>query len=137
MCAVYLLILPKSIPGVSINPEVTCRLLGDTPAILDEVKAVPSNKDCEGTPPDLAPSEPSRWLVRKRDGEGLLDEDFKFDGTANPRPCLNKRMAVIMMRVIIAMLAWESELQRCPPGLSSYAGVEAVARVPRQCYLSL
>ncbi|KAK7985576.1 cytochrome P450 [Apiospora saccharicola] len=109
--------------------------------------------------PDPALFEPRRWLVRKEkdgkggvegeggeeEGDGLLAEHVDFDGTAEPRlgyglgprACWGRRVAMTEMRVIVPMLVWTFELQKCPPSLSTYAAHEAIARMPDQCYLRL
>ncbi|KAK7999678.1 hypothetical protein PG990_012278 [Apiospora arundinis] len=97
------------------------------------------------TRPDLALFEPKRWLARKRDGDGLMADDIELDTAAEPRlgfgmgprACWGKRMALIEMRVIVAMLVWEFEFLKCVPSLSSYAADETLARVPKQCYMRI
>ncbi|EGO58518.1 hypothetical protein NEUTE1DRAFT_39987 [Neurospora tetrasperma FGSC 2508] len=94
---------------------------------------------------DLAAFVPERWLVRKREGNGLLTDDVDFDGAAGPqlvfglgpRTCWGRRLAYMEMRIVIAMLVWNFELLKTPPALSSYAGLEGIARVPQQCYVRL
>jgi cytochrome P450 len=94
---------------------------------------------------DLAIFDPERWLVRKNDGDGLLGTDVEFNGAAGPqlvfglgpRACWGRRLALMEMRTIIAMLVWNFELLETPPAISSSAGLEGIARVPRQCYIRL
>ena len=94
---------------------------------------------------DLALFDPERWLVRKREGEGLLEADVDFDGAAGPqlvfglgpRACWGRRLAYMEMKTIIAMLVWEFRLLETPEALSGYAGLEGIARVPQVCYLRL
>ncbi|KAK2038885.1 cytochrome P450 [Colletotrichum somersetense] len=94
---------------------------------------------------DPALFDPERWLVRKKDGEGLLAEDVEFDGAAGPqlvfglgpRSCWGRRLAYMEMRIILAIIVWNFRLLPVPPELSSYAGLEGIARVPQQCYVRL
>jgi cytochrome P450 len=94
---------------------------------------------------DLTVFDPERWLVRKSHGAGLLESDVEFDGAAGPqlvfglgpRACWGRRLALMEMKTIIAMLVWNFELLETPPALSSHAGLEGIARVPKQCYLRL
>jgi cytochrome P450 len=94
---------------------------------------------------DLTVFDPERWLVRKNNSEGLSDNDVEFDGAAGPqlvfglgpRACWGRRLAHMEMRTIIAMLVWNFELLETPPAISSYAGLEGIARVPQQCYIRL
>ena len=94
---------------------------------------------------DLTLFDPERWLVRKDDGGGLLEDDVDFDGAAGPqlvfglgpRACWGRRLAYMEMKIIIAMLVWNFRLLETPPELSSHVGFEGIARVPQQCYLRL
>ncbi|KXX82889.1 putative cytochrome P450 12c1, mitochondrial [Madurella mycetomatis] len=94
---------------------------------------------------DLTLFEPERWLVRKREGDGVLADDVDFDGAAGPqlvfglgpRSCWGRRLSLMEIRVIIAMLVWNFQLIRSPPELSGYAGLEGIARVPQKCYLRI
>lgn len=94
---------------------------------------------------DLTVFNPERWLVHKNDGEGLSETDVEFDGAAGPqlvfglgpRACWGRRLAHMEMRTIIAMLVWNFELLETPAAISSYAGLEGIARVPQQCYVRL
>jgi cytochrome P450 len=94
---------------------------------------------------DLSLFDPTRWLVRKNDGEGVLADDVDFDGAAGPqlvfglgpRSCWGRRLAHMEMKTIIAMLVWNFQLLKSPPELSGYAGLEGIARVPQQCYLRI
>ena len=94
---------------------------------------------------DLTLFDPERWLVRKNNGDGLLENDVDFDGAAGPqlvfglgpRACWGRRLAYMEMKIIIAMLVWNFRLLENPPALSSHAGLEGIARVPQQCYLRL
>ncbi|XP_044721526.1 cytochrome p450 domain-containing protein [Hirsutella rhossiliensis] len=94
---------------------------------------------------DLTRFDPDRWLVRKNDGEGLLADDVDFDGGAGPqlvfgagpRTCWGRRLAYMEMRTAMAMLVWNFRLEKTPPALSAYAGLEGIARVPQQCYVRL
>ncbi|GAB1311025.1 Cytochrome p450 monooxygenase [Madurella fahalii] len=94
---------------------------------------------------DLTLFEPERWLVRKREGDGVLADDVDFDGAAGPqlvfglgpRSCWGRRLSLMEIRVIIAMLVWNFRLLKSPPELSGYSGLEGIARVPQQCYLRI
>ncbi|VBB84782.1 Putative cytochrome P450 E-class, group IV [Podospora comata] len=94
---------------------------------------------------DLARFDPERWLVRKTDGTGVTADDVDFDGAAGPqlvfglgpRTCWGRRLAHMEMKVIMAMLVWTFQLERTPPELSGYGGLEGIARVPKKCYVRL
>ncbi|EFX02943.1 cytochrome p450 monooxygenase [Grosmannia clavigera kw1407] len=92
---------------------------------------------------NLAVFEPERWLIRKKAGTGVSPDEVDFNGAAGPqlvfglgqRSCWGRRLANMEMRIITAMLVWKFELQKAPESLSTYAGIEGIARVPQQCYL--
>ncbi|KAI2615593.1 cytochrome P450 [Hypoxylon sp. NC1633] len=94
---------------------------------------------------DLSIFNPERWLVRKTEGDGVLAGDVDFDGAAGPqlvfglgpRSCWGRRLAHMEMRTILAMLIWNFELLKSPAALSGYAGLEGIARVPQQCFLTI
>lgn len=95
---------------------------------------------------DLAAFNPERWLTRKdSNSAGLTADHVDFDGAAGPqlvfglgpRACWGRRLAYMEMRVVIAMLVWKFRLCKAPAALSSYAGLEGIARVPKQCYVRL
>jgi cytochrome P450 len=94
---------------------------------------------------ELTVFDPERWLVRKNNGGSLSENDLEFDGAAGPqlvfglgpRACWGRRLAYMEMRTIIAMLVWNFELLKTPPEISTYAGLEGIARVPQQCYIRL
>ncbi|KAK3291713.1 cytochrome P450 [Chaetomium fimeti] len=94
---------------------------------------------------DLSLFEPERWLVRRNKGEGVLAEDVDFDAGAGPqlvfglgpRGCWGRRLAHMEMRTIMAMLVWNFQFSKCPPPISSHAGLEGIARVPQQCYVRI
>ncbi|KAF2799147.1 cytochrome P450 [Melanomma pulvis-pyrius CBS 109.77] len=92
---------------------------------------------------DLTVFDPERWLIYKSDGDG--DENVEFDGAAGPqlvfglgpRGCWGRKLAHMEMRTILALLIWNYELLETPQALSSYAGLEGIARVPQKCYVKL
>ncbi|XXG99913.1 hypothetical protein Hte_006254 [Hypoxylon texense] len=94
---------------------------------------------------DLSVFDPERWLVRKTEGDGVLAADVDFNGAAGPqlvfglgpRSCWGRRLAHLEMRTILAMLIWNFELLQSPPALSGYSGLEGIARVPQQCFLTI
>lgn len=94
---------------------------------------------------ELSRFDPERWLVRRGDADGAPTDDVVFDGAAGPqlafglgpRSCWGKRLAGLEMRTILAMLVWNFRFLRSPPAFSGYAGLEGIARVPKQCYVTI
>lgn len=95
---------------------------------------------------ELSRFDPERWLVRRGGADGApAGDDVVFDGAAGPqlafglgpRSCWGKRLARLEMRTMMAMLVWNFRFLRSPPALSGYAGLEGIARVPKQCYVTI
>ncbi|KAI0103940.1 cytochrome P450 [Nemania sp. FL0031] len=88
---------------------------------------------------DLTVFRPERWL--SVDGQG----NAEFDGAAGPqlvfglgpRACWGRRLAVLEMRTVVAMLVWTFEMLEIPESLSSYRAEEGIARAPHVCYVRL
>jgi len=53
-----------------------------------------------------------------------------------PRGCYGRRLAYLELRLILMLVVWNFELQKCPVGLSSYASVDKLTHAPQQCYVN-
>ncbi|KAI1404034.1 cytochrome P450 [Hypoxylon fuscum] len=88
---------------------------------------------------DLTVFRPERWLVTNADGV------VEFDGAAGPqlvfglgpRACWGRRLAVMELRTIIAMLVWNFDMLETPKSLSGYSAYEGIARAPHECYVRM
>lgn len=87
----------------------------------------------------MADFNPERWLVYdKAAGERV------FDATAGPlltfglgeRGCYGRKMAYVEMKLLITLIVWNFQLQKCPKELSSYAAIDKMTHVPQQCYIN-
>lgn len=93
---------------------------------------------------ELSRFDPERWLVRRSDADGAPSH-VVFDGAAGPqlafglgpRSCWGKRLARLEMRTMMAMLVWNFRFLKSAPALSGYGGLEGIARVPKQCYVTI
>ncbi|KAK1722412.1 cytochrome P450 [Colletotrichum acutatum] len=79
---------------------------------------------------------PDRWLVRDEKGN---DEYNASAGPTLPfglrlRGCFNRKLAYLEMKLLITLLIWSFEFQKCPENLSSYGGITTLTRKPVQCY---
>jgi cytochrome P450 len=54
-----------------------------------------------------------------------------------PRGCYGRRLAYMELRLVIVLLVWTFELEKCPEELSSYAGWDKLTHVAQQCYVRL
>jgi cytochrome P450 len=124
-------------------------LVGNGPSIfspafpIDDSLRSPSAlgaKDRIGSwnPDDMAAFKPERWLVEEN---GMK----VFNGAAGPlltfglgpRGCFGRRMAYLELKLVLMLIIWNFELQKCPEELSSYAAVDKLTHQPQQCYVRL
>lgn len=88
---------------------------------------------------DLTAFRPERWLSVDSQGNA------EFDGAAGPqlvfglgpRACWGRRLAVLEMRIVVAMLIWTFEMLEIPESLSSFSAEEGIARAPHACFVRL
>jgi hypothetical protein len=73
---------------------------------------------------DIAAFKPERWLVEEN-GKKI------FNAAAGPL------LTFGLGRLILMLVVWNFELQKCPVGLSSYASVDKLTHAPQQCYVNL
>ncbi|KAG7044339.1 cytochrome P450 [Colletotrichum scovillei] len=83
--------------------------------------------------------EPDRWLVRDEKGN---DEYNASAGPTLPfglglRGCFGRKLAYMEMKLLITLLIWSFEFQKCPENLSSYESITSLTRKPVQCYVRL
>ena len=94
-------------------------------------------------PTDITAFNPWRWL-KVSGGEREFEKMF-FDNKAGPsfpfglgvRSCFGKRLAYLELRLLLALLIWNFELQTCSPNLSAYDVNEGFTRRPIHCYAKL
>jgi cytochrome P450 len=83
--------------------------------------------------------DPERWLVVDETGEK------NFDATAGPllgfglgpRGCYGRRLAYLELRLLLVMILWNFELQKCPEKLSGYDRVDKLTSKPKQTFVKL
>ena len=82
---------------------------------------------------------PERWLKLDESGNEVYDSQAgPFNAFSNgPRGCFGRRLAYLELRVVIALLVWNFELNKCPEALSSYGAGEKITSLPTHCYVSL
>lgn len=80
--------------------------------------------------------DPNRWLTGGPGHE-------MFDPNAGPslpfstglRGCFGKRLALLELRIAIALLVRHLHFDPVPDALNSYNAYEIITRIPRQCYI--
>jgi cytochrome P450 len=89
-------------------------------------------------PRDMGQFKPERWLVKEGDKE-------VFDASAGPlltfglgpRGCYGRRMAYLELKLVLVLIIWNFELQKCPPELNNYSAEDKVVHAPQQSYVRL
>lgn len=87
---------------------------------------------------DFRPSEnlsafrPSRWIV-----EGTFDPDAvpMLPFSAGPRGCFGKKIALLEMKIILAVLIMRYEFPRLGKALSGYGALDGLTRRPTSSYV--
>lgn len=84
--------------------------------------------------------EPERWLKTDEKGTEYFEpksgpNHLAFGG--GRRGCFGRKLAYLQLRIIVVLLVWNLELQKCPSGLSSYSAFENFTRQPKQCFVKL
>ncbi|KAL1839667.1 hypothetical protein VTJ49DRAFT_1277 [Mycothermus thermophilus] len=90
-------------------------------------------------PRDMHEFKPERWLVKAESG------DVAFDSTAGPsmpfslgtRACYGRRLGVLEVRMMVALLVWNFEFLKCPEELSDYAAIDGNTHKPQRAFVRL
>jgi len=90
-------------------------------------------------PADMHQFRPERWLSKDEEGNDV------FNPKAGPhltfgygrRACFGKKLAYLQLRIVVVMLIWNFELQKCPPKLSTYDAVQKATKLANKCYVRL
>ena len=112
---------------------------------IEESRRSPSsqaNKDKSGgswNTTDMSTFNPERWLTHDEKGAEV------YDARAGPqlafgqglRGCFGKKLAYLVMRMMIVLVVWNFELKMTPPELSGYAAVDTLTYRPQQCFVRL
>ncbi|CAN9321110.1 unnamed protein product [Alternaria sp. RS040] len=129
-------------------------MIMDGPSVFSRAFEIPDENRTESAraatlkiaqwdPTDITAFNPRRWL-RVSGGEREF-EKMVFDNKAGPsfpfglgvRSCFGKRLAYLELRLLLALLIWNFELQTCSSNLSAYNVNEGFTRRPINCYVKL
>ncbi|KAL7905016.1 cytochrome P450 [Trichoderma velutinum] len=82
---------------------------------------------------------PERWIKISTEGHEVYDPNAAPMSTfgLGPRACFGKRLAYLEFRLLLTMIIWNFELQKCPEELSSYDGRYKAFVMPWKCYVRL
>lgn len=83
--------------------------------------------------PDLTSFDPVRWL--RTDGSFDPDAIPMLPFSAGPRGCFGKRIALLEMKIVLAVLIMRFEFPRLEARLSGYSAVDGLTRRPRSCFV--
>lgn len=80
---------------------------------------------------------PERWMKQNAEGHDTYDPDAAPINTfgLGPRGCFGKRLAYLEFRLLLTIIVWNFELQRCAEELSSYDGRYKTFLMPWKCYV--
>lgn len=82
---------------------------------------------------------PGRWLVKAEGGK------VRYDAAAGPflgfsagnRGCWGKRLAYLEMRILLALVVWELELEDAPEEYVSWERYDSLVTAPKECILRI
>ncbi|KAL2872937.1 hypothetical protein SGCOL_011930 [Colletotrichum sp. CLE4] len=88
---------------------------------------------------EMGKFKPDRWLVRDDKGGD------QYNASAGPtlpfglglHGCFGRKLAYMEMRLLITVLVWSLDFQKCPENLSSHGSITSLTRKPVQCYVRL
>ncbi|KAK7720464.1 hypothetical protein SLS63_009805 [Diaporthe eres] len=85
------------------------------------------------TEPQLNEFHPGRWLSAKGDFDSNAASSLSFSGGA--RGCFGQRIAMLEMRVFLAVLVWNFRFAQLEAGLSRYGSLDGLTRKPSCCFV--
>jgi len=136
-CTILGHMLPAVTPLILVTADPSHRLSA-MPIISDEIRSKTSQKIplpvCDRNT-GLASNvfEPGRWLV---DGRFEPNAFPMLPFSAGPRGCFGKSIAMLEMRIFLAVLMTRLELPRLAAQLSTHRAVDGLSRKPRDCYIN-
>jgi cytochrome P450 len=83
---------------------------------------------------DVAEFKPERWL---KDGEFTPTAGPHLAFGLGPRGCFGRRLGYLDMKIILVLLIWNFEFEKCPAELSTYKAVDKMSRHATQCFVRL
>lgn len=136
-CTILGQTIPSGTPIVLMTQDVTHQ---DEMYPRQESKPAPSRSGsrsgCESriiAGPPLNEFRPGRWLRADGDFDPNAASSLAFSG--GPRGCFGQKIAMLEMRVFLAVLVWEFRFAKLSAGLSSYGSLDGLTRKPSCCFV--
>lgn len=92
-----------------------------------------STSHSQSTSRDLSSFDPARWL--NHNGTFNPDALHMLPFSAGPRGCFGKRIALLEMKVVLALLITRFDFPQLSKSLSGYAAKDGLTRRPASCYV--
>ncbi|KAJ0167801.1 Cytochrome P450 3A11 [Colletotrichum tanaceti] len=89
---------------------------------------------------DMEVFRPERWLKQdEQTGNEAYDATAgpTFPFGLGPRACFGRKLAYLMLKMLVTSIIWNYELLPCAEHLSSYERIEGITSKPRQTYVRL
>jgi cytochrome P450 len=135
--------------GAVIPKDTEVFLLNQSISIFSPAFPIPDSLRSESTlaakdrigswnPDDMGIFKPERWL-REEKGQVVFDAASGplLTFGLGPRGCYGRRLAYLEMRLMLVLMIWGFELQKCPEELSGWARLDMLTSVPEKCYVRL
>lgn len=92
-----------------------------------------SSRTASPTKPPLNEFHPGRWLSVGGDFDPNAAASFAFSGGS--RGCFGQKIAMLEMRVFLAILVWNFRFAKLSTGLSRYGSLDGLTRKPSCCFV--
>ena len=129
--------IPSGTPIVLMTQDVThqeAMHLGQEPGPAPNGPACSSGSKSRGiTVPPLDGFHPERWL--STDGDFNPDTVASLDFSGGSRGCFGKKIAMLEMRIFLAVLVWNFRFAKLGARLSRYGSQDGLTRRPSCCFV--
>lgn len=129
--------IPSGTPIVLMTQDVTHQEAThqgqeQSPAPKDPASPSRSKSESINAPP-LDEFHPERWL--SADGDFDPNAAASLDFSGGPRGCFGQKIAMLEMRIFLAVLVWNFRFAELGPRLSQYGSLDGLTRRPSCCFV--
>lgn len=128
--------IPSGTPIILMTQDVTHQ---EATHLGHESRPAGSSPASTGRPESLGIAEPplnefhpGRWLSPDGEFDPNAASSLSFSGGS--RGCFGQRIAMLEMRVFLAVLVWNFRFAKLDPGLSRYGSLDGLTRKPSCCF---
>lgn len=128
--------IPSGTPIILMTQDVTHQ---EATHLGHESRPAGSSPASTGRPESLGVAEPplnefhpGRWLSPDGEFDPNAASSLSFSGGS--RGCFGQRIAMLEMRVFLAVLVWNFRFAKLDPGLSRYGSLDGLTRKPSCCF---